>query len=62
MTSSQENVHEWVREHEPDGHHALKHNEGARHANCYSLRACDSVAVWFNKVVLQWSGPAVRTM
>lgn len=55
-------MHEWVREHEPDGRHALKHNEGARHANCYSLRACDSVAVWFNKVMLQWSGPVVRTM
>lgn len=51
-----------MREHEPDGHHALKHNEGARPANCYSPRACDSLAVWFNKVFLQGSGPAVRTM
>lgn len=62
MISSRENILKQVPEHGPYGCHALKHNEEPRHVNCYSPRACGSVAVWFNKVLLQWSDPAVRTM
>lgn len=62
MTPSSENVLKHVPERGPYGCHAFQPNEEPRHANCYSLRACGSVAVWFNKVWLQWSDPAVRTM